>query len=116
MHPKYSKKQFYNDIAIIELNDTLAFNENVQPICIPDRQLLKSFNLDESYVGRPEEVTFEERTGLRSSSRAGGRSSTLVVDSERILNKIEENTAVGEGVAEFLASFFVRRQTVDNES
>ena len=97
VHPKYNKKQFYDDIAIIELEDALIFNENVQPICIPDRQLLKSFNLDESYVGKPtDDVTFEERSSLRASShklRAAARS-TLVVSSERIQNKFEENTAV----------------------
>lgn len=103
MHPKYNKKQFYNDIAILELNDTLVFNENVQPICLPDRQLLKSFNLDESYVGRANDATFEERSSLRATglnpratARRANRSSTLAVDSERILNKIEENSAVSE--------------------
>lgn len=86
LHPKYNRKQFYNDIAILELNQTLDFDENTQPICIPNRKLLKIFNLDEKYLGKEDSNTFEERKSLSSSNNQNKSSNrsiqlkTLIVD------------------------------------
>ncbi|GMT26518.1 hypothetical protein PFISCL1PPCAC_17815, partial [Pristionchus fissidentatus] len=35
---KTTKGTLFNDIALLELNDTLAFNDIVEPICLPSRE------------------------------------------------------------------------------
>ena len=100
LHPKYKKKEFYHDLAIVELAERLKFDEDTQPICLPSRELLKQFNLDEQYLGRKSDDTFEERSSHSSSSRSNDRhnkSTVLMVDSERSLNSVEPNTAVVVG-------------------
>jgi secreted trypsin-like serine protease len=33
-HPEYSTARVYNDIAVIELDRTVKFSENIQPACL----------------------------------------------------------------------------------
>ncbi|RWS25124.1 uncharacterized protein B4U80_09205 [Leptotrombidium deliense] len=35
IHPEFSRKRLENDIAIIELESEVNFDENIQPICLP---------------------------------------------------------------------------------
>jgi hypothetical protein len=35
-HPKFGRKSFNNDIALVQLNDTIAFSRAVGPVCLPD--------------------------------------------------------------------------------
>lgn len=37
IHPQFSRIQLTNDIALIELEDEVKFNENVQPVCLPPK-------------------------------------------------------------------------------
>jgi secreted trypsin-like serine protease len=37
IHPEFSRLQLTNDIALIELEGEVKFNENVQPVCLPPR-------------------------------------------------------------------------------
>ena len=37
-HPKYEKRTFNNDIAILRLNDTVEFSDKIYPICLPSKQ------------------------------------------------------------------------------
>lgn len=34
VHPEYSPAKQYNDIALIELEDDIAFSKHVQPACL----------------------------------------------------------------------------------
>jgi len=34
-HPQYNSRTLVNDICLIRVSDTIAFNQNVQPICAP---------------------------------------------------------------------------------
>lgn len=55
VHPGYNRSQYYNDIAILELEKPLLFDKQVQPICIPTVDELSDHGLDRSYVGDPNE-------------------------------------------------------------
>lgn len=91
IHPKYTSRYFYHDIAILELEEKLKFDDSIQPVCLPDRDLLKIFNLDEIYLGKEnEEENFEER---RSKSNRK-RFPTLVIDSERSLDSVNPNSVI----------------------
>ena len=35
-HPMFNSRTYDNDVAIVKLNSSLTFNENVQPACLPD--------------------------------------------------------------------------------
>ena len=35
-HPMFNNETWDNDVAIVKLNSSLTFNENVQPACLPD--------------------------------------------------------------------------------
>lgn len=37
VHPQFSRLQLANDIALIELESDVQFNENVQPVCLPSK-------------------------------------------------------------------------------
>ncbi|XP_017776782.1 PREDICTED: serine protease snake [Nicrophorus vespilloides] len=41
VHPKYKYPFVYNDIALIELNDTVRFTNHVKPICVYDDAMLR---------------------------------------------------------------------------
>lgn len=47
-HPKYDEETVTHDISIIRLPDKLTFNDNVKPICLPNRQFLNQFFIKES--------------------------------------------------------------------
>ena len=34
-HPKYKKKRAYYDVAVLYIEDTLDYDENIRPICLP---------------------------------------------------------------------------------
>ena len=35
IHPKYEKPKKYYDIAVLEVNEDLAYTTSIQPICLP---------------------------------------------------------------------------------
>ena len=35
VHPKYDPEYMYYDVAIIQLNETIEFNEHIRPVCLP---------------------------------------------------------------------------------
>lgn len=35
LHPDYNKKQFYNNIALVQLDQSLDFTEHIRPACLP---------------------------------------------------------------------------------
>lgn len=39
IHPEFSRLQLANDIALIELESEAHYNENVQPVCMPPKNL-----------------------------------------------------------------------------
>ena len=40
IHKDYNNDPLYNDVAIIKLKTPLKFDENVQPACLPDPDLI----------------------------------------------------------------------------
>jgi secreted trypsin-like serine protease len=46
MHPEYSTATVYNDIALIELDRTVKFSENIQPACLNTKSDIPEFGLE----------------------------------------------------------------------
>ncbi|XP_053305207.1 acrosin-like [Spea bombifrons] len=49
VHEKYNPKSQSNDIALLRLNKPIAFNEYIQPACLPAKQAILS-KMDDCYV------------------------------------------------------------------
>uniref|UniRef100_H2ZV68 coagulation factor Xa n=1 Tax=Latimeria chalumnae TaxID=7897 RepID=H2ZV68_LATCH len=47
MHPKFVKKTYDNDIALLKLKDPIKFTKNVIPICLPDKELAENVLMNE---------------------------------------------------------------------
>jgi len=45
-HPEYSTATVYNDIALIELDRTVKFSENIQPACLNTKSDIPEFGLE----------------------------------------------------------------------
>lgn len=45
-HPEYSTATTYNDIALIELDRTVKFSENIQPACLYTKSDIPSHGLE----------------------------------------------------------------------
>jgi len=37
IHPEYDRRTVNNDIALLRIESDIRFNDNVQPICLPER-------------------------------------------------------------------------------
>lgn len=51
LHPKYVPRQFYHDLALIELFDPLIYNHAVQPVCIAPPSKLAEHGLGPKFIG-----------------------------------------------------------------
>jgi secreted trypsin-like serine protease len=51
-HPEYSTATVYNDIALIELDRTVKFSENIQPACLYTKSDIPNFGLEVTGWGR----------------------------------------------------------------
>jgi secreted trypsin-like serine protease len=45
-HPEYSTATVYNDIAVIELDRTVKFSENIQPACLYTNSDIQNYGLE----------------------------------------------------------------------
>jgi secreted trypsin-like serine protease len=46
LHPEYSTATVYHDIALIELDRTVKFSENIQPACLYTKSDIPEFGLE----------------------------------------------------------------------
>jgi len=47
-HPNYNEDTVTHDISIIRLDDKLEFNDAIRPICLPNRQFINQFFVNEA--------------------------------------------------------------------
>jgi secreted trypsin-like serine protease len=45
-HPEYSRARVYHDIALIELDRTVKFSDNIQPACLNTKSDIPEFGLE----------------------------------------------------------------------
>jgi hypothetical protein len=57
VHPKYIPKRFYHDLALIELDEPLQFDESIQPVCVSTPKKLAEHGLDNRYVANRSDDT-----------------------------------------------------------
>ncbi|XP_054720212.1 clotting factor B-like [Uloborus diversus] len=50
LHPRYEKRYYYNDIALLRLEQPVQFNDYVMPVCLPTRN--SAFLKDSDLEGR----------------------------------------------------------------
>ncbi|GFT33793.1 clotting factor B [Trichonephila clavipes] len=77
IHPQYIPRQHYNDIAVIRLKDSINFENNIQPICLPSAPDMRRMKL----LGR--EVTV---TGWGDQDFGGKRASILREVNVKVIN------------------------------
>jgi len=51
-HPQYSTARVYHDIALIELDRTVKFSENIQPACLYTKSDIPEFGLQVTGWGK----------------------------------------------------------------
>jgi secreted trypsin-like serine protease len=51
-HPEYSTARVYHDIALIELDRTVKFSENIQPACLNTKSEIPEFGLEVTGWGK----------------------------------------------------------------
>jgi len=51
-HPEYSTARVYDDIALIELDRTVKFSENIQPACLNTKSDIPEFGLQVTGWGK----------------------------------------------------------------
>jgi hypothetical protein len=51
-HPEYSTTRVYHDIALIELDRTVKFSDNIQPACLHTKSDIPEFGLEVTGWGR----------------------------------------------------------------
>ncbi|XP_076836296.1 ST14 transmembrane serine protease matriptase b [Brachyhypopomus gauderio] len=85
-HPDYHSSEFDNDIALVELDSPIKFNQRVWPICLPAAT-------DEFFAGKPVWIT-----GWGRVQEAGMLANALQKAQVRIINDTVCSQLMGNGV------------------